>query len=70
MCSYCYFLFFGVNGYASIFKELHAKKNKTPADMFYLGKIYQKGEGVKRDYKKAAYWYEKSSSARICRCSK
>lgn len=40
------FLFFGANGYALIFKELHRKKNKTPADMFYLGVMYDEGEGI------------------------
>ncbi|MDK2071119.1 sel1 repeat family protein, partial [Aliarcobacter butzleri] len=42
-----------------IFEALSATNNSKA--QFYLGLIYEDGNGVKQDYKKALEWYEKAA---------
>ena len=51
-----------INNFNKKLSSYKKSKNKTPENMFYLGKMYYIGKGVTQDYKKAAFWYEKAAN--------
>jgi len=54
---------YGRGDYATALRELRPLAEQgDPAAQFYLGLLYENGDGVPRDFVKARQWYEKAAA--------